>query len=32
LVVQDDAGGRLFGYFASDIGIHLGAVWIKLQK
>ena len=32
LVVQDDVCGRLFGYFARDVGVHLGAVWIKLQK
>ena len=32
LVVDDDVGGRLFGDFPGDIGLHLGAVWIKLQK
>jgi hypothetical protein len=32
LIVENDEGGRLFGYFTSDVGVHLGAVWIKLQK
>ena len=32
LVVENDVGGRLFSYFTGDVGVHLGAVCLKLQK
>jgi hypothetical protein len=32
MVVDDDVSGRFFSYFTSDVGKHLGVVWIKLQK
>ena len=32
VVVKNNISGRLFSYFTSDIGVHLGINWIKLQK